>query len=124
MEWFVDIGARLRNKHMDMSCYGRSDDEIRRELDRRMNIEVRNVKISPLFVVGKTYNIDRNSPLYEQEDPKGTMSPETNHCWLTWQSKWLDRGYSEDGIERWANQAYNFPSIEKAELARKYIENK
>ena len=90
-----------------------------KELDRRIHLGVRNIRISPLFEVGKTYNIDRASDRYEQEDANGTMRPEWQHCWLTWESRWID---GESGAEHWGNEAYNFRTLAEAEEAKKYLE--
>lgn len=111
----------VKDKHMDMECYGYTDEKVRQELDRRSKLAIRNIEISPLFEAEKLYNIDEKSPRYQQEDVNGTMRPQNNHCWITWESKWIDYEDSEDGKERWSTEAYNFPSLEKAALAREYL---
>lgn len=90
-----------------------------KELDRRIHLGVRNIRISPLFEMGKLYNINSQSENYQKEDSEGTLRPQYNHCWLTWQSKWID---GESGKEHWGNQAYNFKTIEEAKVAEKYLE--
>jgi len=107
-----------------MASYGRTDEEVRHELERRMKLGVRKIQVSPLFEVGKLYNIDEKSANYQKEDSEGTMRPEWEHCWLTWESKWLDYEDREDGYERWSQEAYDFPSLEKATLAKKYLEKR
>ena len=100
------------------------NDKLMRELDRRSKLGIRNLRISPLFEKDKYYNIDRQSPNYDKEDPEGHLHPEYNHCWLTWESKWMDYLDSENRVERWSNEAYNFPTIESAERAKEYLEAK
>lgn len=92
------------------------------ELKRRVFKKVRNIVVSPLFEVGKTYNIDRHSAYYEKEDAKGTMSPDWNHCWLTWESFWQNPDPERQEDNHWSNQAYNFGSVAEAEEGKAYLE--
>lgn len=88
-----------------------------KELNRRAKKGVRNFSISPLFEAGKLYNIDRSSPNYQKEDETGTMRPNINHCYLDWQSKWID----EERTEHWGDETMFFNSIEEAEEAKNYL---
>lgn len=89
--------------------------DVKDELRRRCGkIEIRNVKISPLFEKGKRYNLET-----KQEDPNGHLVPEWNHCWLTWESAW-DR---DEETVYWSKQAYSFSTIDSAEDAKKFIES-
>lgn len=83
-----------------------------KELDRRTKKGVRNIIISPLFKKDIRYSLDT-----EKEDINGTLLPEYNHCWLTWQSKWIDR----EKTEHWGNEAYSFKTLEEAQEAKKYL---
>lgn len=87
-------------------------------LDRRVKNGVRSINISPLFEAGKLYNIDRGSQNYQKEDANGTMRPQKNHCWVTWESKYFD---SNDGKEKWCKEAYSFESLEEAKEAETYL---
>lgn len=84
------------------------------ELDKRINKGVRNVTISRLLESGKIYDINTY-----QEDENGTLAPDHTHCWLNWESRFID---PEDNAEHWIRQAFDFSSLEKAEEAKVYLE--
>ena len=89
-----------------------------KEIDRRIKKGVRDISISPLFEKDKLYNIDEKSPLYYKEDPAGTMRPECNHCYITWQSKWIDL----EKTPHWSNEAFVCNSIEDTHKIKSYLE--
>ena len=86
-----------------------------KELDRRIHKGVRNIEISPLFEKDVLYSLETY-----KEDPKGTLRPEYSHCWLTWQSKWID----SEGNSHWGNEAFSYHTLEEAEIAKKDLEKK
>ena len=86
-----------------------------KELDRRIKRGVREIKISPLFMAGKTYSLDT-----ELEDPNGTLLPKRSHCWLTWESQWRD----DNGNTFWSKEAYMFRFFTTALEAQKYLQTK
>jgi hypothetical protein len=79
---------------------------------------VRGIQISSLFEKDKIYSLDRNSENYYKEDKNGTLRPESNHCWLTWESKEKE----EDGNIYWISQAQNYSTLEEAEKGKKVLE--
>lgn len=91
--------------------------DVKQDIARRVGVEVRNIKISPLFIKGKRYDMDT-----EKEDEKGLLSPEWTHCWLTWETA---HSYEENGedVLYWTKQAYSFSDIESAKEGAKYIES-
>ena len=83
------------------------------EFYRRIKKWVLHITISPLFKKDKLYNLDT-----ELENKNGTLRPDRDHCWLTWESKWI----SDNGEINWSREAYNFSTIAKAEEGKKYLE--
>ena len=84
-----------------------------KELNRRIKLGVRYIKVSPLLVAGKIYNIETY-----KEDLHGTLAPERTHCWLTWESRWKD----EEDVIHWSKEAYDLKTQEEAEKAKLYLE--
>ena len=82
-----------------------------------METKVRNVKLSPLFEAGKTYNLET-----QKEDADGTLKPENNHCWVTWEGFAEHRVFFNDsnGIECsrldkiWGSEAKSFTNLKDA----------
>jgi hypothetical protein len=83
------------------------------EILGKINDGVRNIEISRMFHKDISYNMHTGL-----EDENGTLMPEFDHCWLTWQSRFTDY----DGKRVWINEAMSFPSIEKAKEAQLYLQ--
>ena len=84
-----------------------------KELDRRIKKGVRKITISPLFKKDVTYSLDTY-----KEDKNGTLRPSRNHCWLKWQSKWIN----SEGEEHWSGEAYSYNSLQEAREGKSYLE--
>lgn len=80
-----------------------------------------NITISPLFKAGVRYNIDSNSPKYQQEDENGTLMPAYDHCYLNWESIRTD----DEGNKFISKEAEFYKHLDDAEddanQLKKYI---